>query len=260
MFKKILLTVGSVLFSINLCASEPLYDKEIPLLWSSIITISGGPSWAVAGQNQYIYPLSPVYIANFNPNLPPNYYLYYTYDSPTSVLANGEIFFGLQRAINPWLTGQLGLGVAGVSNAEVTGHANLNGLLDVYTYDYKVNHARIEMKGKLIGSSFNPVQPYISGSFGAAFNNSHDYRTTSINQFLFPAPWYASNTTIAFAYSVGTGLQMMLSPHWQVGMGYEFADLGKSFLGGDGVNITKGLRLTHLYNNQLLFSLSYLYS
>lgn len=260
MLKKILLTGLCVLFSMNLSASEPIYDEEIPLLWSSIITVSGGPSWATPGQNQYIYPMSPVYINNFNPNLPPNYYLYFTHDSPTTILANGEIFFGLQRAINPQMIGQLGLGVAGVSDAKVTGDVNLNGLLNVYTYDYKVNHARVELKGKLIGSAFTPVQPYLSGSFGIAFNNAHDYRALSINQFLFPAPWFASNTTYAFAYSVGAGVQKMLNRNWQVGVGYEFADLGKSYLGGDGVNITKGPRLTHLYNNQLLFSVSYLYS
>lgn len=42
MLKKILLTGLFVLFSMNLSASEPIYDEEIPLLWSSIITVSGG--------------------------------------------------------------------------------------------------------------------------------------------------------------------------------------------------------------------------
>jgi opacity protein-like surface antigen len=244
---------------------ELVYDEELPLTWSSIITVSGGPSWGTAGQAQYLYPNSPVYTNVFAPNPAPYYNMYFYYNSPTSTMANGELFFGLQRTVQPGIIGQLGLGVAGVSDAEVTGAVDLNvpnviSVPNVYSYRYKVNHVRVELKGKLIASSINPVQPYISGSIGAGFNNSHDYQAVSVNQSQFPAPWFLPSTTIAFAYSVGAGVQKSITKNWQVGVGYEFADLGKSYLGYDGFLLEKGPLLTHFYNNQLLFSLSYLYS
>lgn len=248
MSKKIALAGFAAFLSFNVNATDTIYEEQLPLVWSSIITLSGGPSWGTAGQNQYLYPTPP---------LP--FYNYYTYNSPNSTMANAEIFFGLQRIIQPGITGELGLGVAASSDAKVTGMVDFNGIPDIFSYNYKVNHARVELKGKLIGNTFQPVQPYISGSFGAGFNNAHNYQAYSVNQFLFPAPWFASNTTIAFSYTVGAGVQTMLGRNWQVGVGYEFADLGKSYLGGDGVYLTKGPLLTHFYTNEVLFSLSYLF-
>ncbi|KTD62489.1 outer membrane protein [Legionella shakespearei] len=248
MFKKIILAGVGASFSLSVAAGQSIYDIDLPLAWGSIITLSGGPSWGTAGQNQYLYP-SPLPMYNF-----------YTYNSPTSTMANAEIFFGLQRPILPYMLGELGLGVAGVSDAKVTGTVNVNGFPDLYGYEYKVNHVRIELKGKLIGNTCQPVQPYVSGSLGVGFNNSHDYRNGYIDPNLYLPPWFESNTTVAFAYSLGAGVQTMVSKHWQVGVGYEFADLGKSFLGDDNATLVTGPRLTHMYNHQLLFSLSFLYT
>jgi hypothetical protein len=52
----------------------------------------------------------------------------------------------------------------------------------------------------------------------------------------------------------------MLTDHWQVAAGYQFADLGKSFLSGDPTVTGSGLRQTHFYTNEALFSISYVYS
>lgn len=46
-----------------------------------------------------------------------------------------------------------------------------------------------------------------------------------------------------------------------MGVGYEFADWGKNYLGGDpGTALPQGPGMPHLYTNELLFSLSYLFS
>ncbi|WP_298624939.1 outer membrane beta-barrel protein [uncultured Legionella sp.] len=248
MFRKLVLAGFGSLFALNAFALNPFYEEEIPILWSSIITLSGGPAWASPGQNQYLYPQP---LPQFN---------HYSYHSQTTTLGSGELFFGLQRMIQPNILGELGLGVAGAGEAKVSGVVNVNGIPDVHSFDYKVSHARVEMKGKLIGVSFQPVQPYLSGSFGAGFNSSHSYNTLSRLPYVYPSPWFADNTTVAFSYTLGAGLQMMLAPHWQIGVGYEWADWGKSYLGEDGSTITKGPRLTHLYTNELLFSLSYLFT
>lgn len=229
-------------------ASGQIYVEEIPITWSRIVTLSGGPAWASPGQNQYLYP-QPIPHSN-----------YYSFNSKTSMLGSGEIFFGLQRLVQPFILGELGLGVAGASDAKASGVVNVDGIPNLYSFNYKVNHARVELKGKLIANCFQPVQPYVSGSFGAGFNNSHGFKSTSLYPYLYPSPWFKANTTVAFSYSLGAGVQMLLNPNWQVGVGYEWADLGKSYLGGDGFTLGKGPGLTHLYTNELLFSLSYLFA
>lgn len=248
MLKRLFLLGCAVLNAANAFASEVFFNGEIPLVWQPIVIVSGGPGWVTPGQDQYIYPVNP----------PPTI-TYFTNNSPTGVLATGEIFFGLQRPINPSLGGQLGIGLAGATDAQATGVAAVNNIPNVWAYQYKVNHGRVELKGKLIGNSFNPVQPYVSGSFGVAFNNAHDYTPVSNLPVLFPAPWFASNTAVAFAWTLGIGIQGMISPHWQLGMGYQFADFGKSYLQGDSINYNQGLTLTHLYVSELQFSVGYVY-
>lgn len=254
MFKKIWIITLSAFLSTAVSAGDAIfgtaYGTELPLIWSSIVTLSGGAAWANPGQNQYFYP-----------ELPPPFIEQYRYNSPTGILASAEIFFGLQRIIYPGIIGELGIGLAGTSDIEATGVVDVGGIPNVNDYSYKVNHGRVEFKGKLISNYFNPVQPYISGSLGAGFNNSHAYVPTTINPILYPTSWFAANTSMGFAYTVGLGLQTKLNPSWQVGVGYEFADLGKNGLGPDtSFIVNKTLQLTHLYTHEVLFSLSYLFS
>ena len=258
MFRKLWVMGFSVLLHMNAHASDMVFGTdELPLVWSSIITLSGGPAWASPAQNQYLYPNAPPVA---NPTLPPLVIDYFNYNSPTGILATGEIFFGLQHIIPPgFLIGELGIGLAGATDALATGVIDINGVPAANTFSYKVDHGRVELKGKLIGAWYKQVQPYISGSFGAGFNNSHAYVPTTINMDLFPPAFFASNTNIAFSYTLGAGVQTKLTPHWQVGVGYEFADWGKNFLGADPVTLLNGPGLTHLYTNELLFSLSYLF-
>lgn len=69
---------------------------------------------------------------------------------------------------------------------------------------------------------------------------------------------FASNTTTAFTYTLGAGVQRHLNPHWQVGIGYEFSDWGSSQLNrASGQTLNSGLLLSHLYTNELLFNLTY---
>lgn len=246
------LGLGALLHT-SVHASDMVFGTdELPIVWSSIITLSGGPAWADPGQNQYLYP---------NPTLVPLDIDYFNYNSKTGVLATGEIFFGLQHIIPPgFLIGELGLGIAGATDALATGVIDINGVPEVNTFSYKVDHARVELKGKLIGTWYKQVQPYISGSLGAGFNSSHAYVPTTINMALFPPDFFTASSSIAFSYTLGAGIQTMLTPHWQVGVGYEFADWGKSYLGPDPGSLLNGPGLTHMYTNEVLFSLSYLFN
>ena len=58
---------------------------------------------------------------------------------------------------------------------------------------------------------------------------------------------------------MGAGVQKALNNHWQVGVGYEFADWGKSTLGRSlGQTLNTGLSLNYFYTNGVLFNLTYL--
>ncbi|ARB92894.1 outer membrane protein [Legionella longbeachae] len=247
MFKKLVVLAFCALFSMNVFAVDP-YAPVIPQVWSSIITISGGPAWSDPGKDQYLYPY------------PAPLFNYYIADSESDFLGTGEIFFGLQRFIGTTnIIGQLGLGVAAASDAYLSGVVNVNGIPNVYAYQYRVSHVRAEMKGKLIANGFQTVQPYLSGSFGVGWNHSHDYSSTTIDPVLFPTYWFGTSSVVAFSYTLGAGIQKMLTPNWQVGVGAEFADWGKNYLGGDGATLNQGPGMPHLYTTELLFSLSYMF-
>ena len=93
-----------------------------------------------------------------------------------------------------------------------------------------------------------------------AFNNAHDYRPVLLNPAVYQPFWFDSNVALAFPYTLGAGVQTMINPNWQVAVGYQFADLGKSYLRGDQLVLNKGLRLTHFYTNEALVSISYVFS
>ena len=248
MFKKIVITVLSVFGAINAFAGElGVYDPNLPIEWASIITVSGGPSWSAPGKDQYLHPF------------PPPMNEHFIADTSTVILGTGEIYFGLQRLVSPTVIGQFGINVAGASDVDLSGVIDVNGVPAVNAYTYKVSHARVELKGKLIAAACRYVQPYLSGSAGVGFNHSHDYIPTTINAVLYPPSWFDTNSNVSFTYTLGAGAQKMITRNWQVGVGYEFADWGKNFLGGDDNLLNTGPGSPHLYTQTLLFSVGYLF-
>lgn len=230
-----------------MAASDAVFDPNLPLEWASIVTLSGGPVWGWTGKSQTLYPV----------NIP--LALHFDADKKTTVLGSGELFFGLQRVLSSNIIGQFGIGGAGASDARLSGTILANNTLAINSYTYKVNHARVEFKGKFILASVRLLQPYVSGSLGAAFNHAHDYQTTIINSSLASNLNFIPYTKVGFTYTLGAGVQKMLNPNWQVGVGYEFADWGKNYLGTSGVSLKEGPGSAHLYTNELLFSVSYLF-
>lgn len=221
----------------------------LPINWSPIITLSGGAAWATAGLNQYLYTYTyPVYS-------------YLSYYPQSSSMATGEILFGLQTQVYPTIIGELGLGVAGATDGSVEGYEQIVNTTDSYPYQYQVNHARVELKGRIISNYYDLVQPYVSGSLGVGFNHAHDFRALFTSPTVVPPQWYANYTAVAFAYTVGAGLQTNINKNWQIGVGYQFADLGKSFLNyySNGQVTAKGPKLAHFYTNEVVANLSYLF-
>lgn len=102
------------------------------------------------------------------------------------------------------------------------------------------------------------LQPYISASLGIGFNDAYNFTITPTTFAAIATPPFSSTTTTSFTYTLGIGVQRMLSPHWRVGMGYEFADWGATQLGrADGQTLNHRLSQGHLYTNGIQLNVTY---
>ncbi|WP_419420060.1 outer membrane protein [Legionella sp. D16C41] len=216
--------------------------------WTWVGTISLGPVWEDGGRTQNLF-------------LTPEIEKKYVNNKSTDTLFDGEAFIGIQKILSPTLQGQLGIAVAATSNA------NLDGVIwdDAdpefanYSYRYKIQHTHVAAKGKLLLDQGYWFIPWISGSIGVGFNDAHSFHNNPLIPEAVPNPNFTSNVKTTFTYTVGAGIQKALNDHWQVGVGYEFADWGKSRLDrAYGQTLNSGLTLNHLYTNGVMFNLSYL--
>lgn len=212
-----------------------------------VVTLSAGPAWYLPSTTQTIA-------------LEPDVIKTYVDDGKTRVLSSAELFFGIQCYAGAQIYSQFGLTAGYAGNASLRGDIweDNNPNFNNYFYRYQINHGRVGIKEKLIGDWGYFVQPYIEGSAAIAFNHAFDFTISPKIVEEVPAPTFTSDTTTGFAYTVGAGVQTNLSKCWQAGIGYEFTELGKSQLGpAVGQLVNRGMRITHLYTHQLLFSLSY---
>lgn len=215
--------------------------------WSWVSSLSAGPIWEQAGKTQSFY-------------LTPEIEKTYAANQSTNTLANGEFFVGMQKILSKSIQAQLGLAVAATNDASISGliwddeipqFAN-------HSYRYKIQHSHVAVKSKMLMDKGYWLTPWISGSLGVGFNSAHAFQNTPLIYEAIVNPNFASHTQIAFAYTVGAGLQKALNQRWQVGVGYEFADWGQSRLGRAAEQtLNNGLELNHFYTNGILFNLTY---
>lgn len=214
---------------------------------SWIASISAGPAWTSGGKTQTLV-------------LQPEIMKTYTANKPHNVVGNGELFLGIQGIINERFAGQLGLAVAATSSANLFGNIWDDAIpeFDNFDYWYKIRHTHLAVKGKMLGNISGFVMPYLSASLGVAWNYAHRFISVPKIFEAIPTPGFTSRTKTSFTYTLGVGLQSLIGQNWQVGVGYEFADWGKSRLGPVLGQISRyGLRLNHFYTNGLMFNLTY---
>lgn len=214
---------------------------------SKVMTLSVGPAWSKPGKEQTFF-------------LQPDIEKSYIPTNGTSVIGAGELFYGVERPLRSMMRGQFGLAIAGATNVGLRGNIweDANPNFNNYDYDYNINHAHIALKGKLIKPFQSSFEPYLSASVGVGFNHAYDFTITPKLYEEVAPPLFQSNTTTAFTYTAGAGLQRRMNHLWIVGLGYEFADWGKSRLSAaPGQTSGNGLSLNHIYTNQLQLSLSY---
>lgn len=210
-------------------------------------SVKAGAIWISGGDDQTFF-------------LAPGIQKTYTAEDSSNSLSNIGILLGIQKTLAPTMQAQLGL--AWVS----TGTANLNGVIwddadpqfDNYTYNYRLQHSHLAIEGKLLAEVGLIITPWINGSIGVGFNRANSFTNKPTVCGALPNPNFASNTATSFTYSIGAGIQREFNNHWQVGIGYEFADWGKSELGrATGQTLNTGISLSNMYTNGILLNITY---
>lgn len=230
---------------------EPPYKSKSNVsyerTWSPVVTASMGFGWNNVGEMQTIL-------------VQPDVGKAYIATDTTGSIFQGELFAGVQQRLNPRVLGQVGVAFAGATGAGMNGEIweDADPELANYTYNYRINHSRVAIEGKLLADLDLLFMPYVNGSVGAGFNKAYNFTIRPKLEEEIPAPDFQSNTTTSFTYTVGVGLQKALNKHWQMGLGYQFADWGNSqFAPAPEQTLNTGLAQSHIYVNSILFNLSY---
>lgn len=240
-----------IIVAANFLAASALAGTMGPLTeqpsWTWVAALSAGPVWGHGGSTQTFY-------------LTPEIEKSYVANQSTHTLFDGEVFLGVQKTLSQTLKGQLGLAVAATNNVNLSGVIwdDADPQFDNHTYNYKIQHAHLSVKGKLLADAGFWFIPWVSGSIGLGFNGAHEFHNTPTIFEALPNPDFASHTQTTLTYTVGAGVQKALNEHWQVGVGYEFADWGRSQLSRAAEQtLNTGLSLTHVYTQGILFNLTY---
>lgn len=154
-----------------------------------IVTLTAGPAWENAGQTQTFY-LQPTientYAANHN----------------SATIFNGEIFVGGQRTLYENYQGQLGIAVAGINKASMTGQIwnDTDPMFNNFNYAYILQNTRLAVKGQLLKDcKFYQIQPYLNLSLGVSFNHAYNYRSLPLIYEALPAPNFTPHTSASFS-------------------------------------------------------------
>jgi opacity protein-like surface antigen len=243
----VVLMVSASLIAGNALAGPMGPLKQNQSDWGWVGAISAGPVWARGGETQLLF-------------LTPELERTYVANKSTKTLFNGEAFLGLHKSLTQIMKAQLGLAVGYAAPVRLSNDIwdGIDVDFNNYISYYKIQHTHIALKGKLLADAGYWVTPWISGSLGAGFNKAYGFSSAPIIFEALPISDFSSHTQTAFTYTVGAGLQKTLSEHWQVGVGYEFADWGKSHLGrAEGQTQNNGIGLNHLYTNGVLLNLTF---
>jgi len=173
------------------------------------------------------------------------------------------LYFGREFNINSKLILQCGLGYYQSASYKARGIVTQGPSLfaappSQYTYTFISRRAVVE--GKLLESFTQFVHPYVSFGMGAAFNTGYDYQV--FNPLGTTSPIFAGSATAGFTYEAGVGLEVDVQKDIRLGAGYRFVNLGEADLGRGaiaGVSIPNTLEQTHLFANEFMAQLSYIF-
>ena len=184
---------------------------------------------------------------------------YYTKHSSYASSADLGFGIGLEGRALPFLSWQAG--VSGYWNTPLNREGDVwqFGLPEFnnFHYHYKIQSSRVMAIAKLLTNYRELLHPYISGELGAAFNRSRSYYEKPLIEEAVAMSPFSDHTQSSFAWGVGAGIDVDVGAHLRLGLGYQFADLGRAKLGLSPAEETKEtLSNPNLYTHQARFQLT----
>lgn len=166
---------------------------------------------------------------------------------------------GLEREARTNLLWQIGFSGYFNTSVDATGYIWQFGLPDFENskYNYQIQSSRLVATGKLLNHYHQIYHPYVSGELGASFNRAFAYYETPLIEEVVPIAPFTSHTQSALTWGIGFGVDMDVHTGLRLGLGYQFADLGRASLGVSPAQETnQTLSTKHLYDNQLRIQLT----
>lgn len=130
-----------------------------------------------------------------------------------------------------------------------------------YIYQWNIASDIFLLIAKVNLVEWHHIMPYVSAGAGVSVN-----RTTNYNETALPdvtprtSPNYMSTSLSRFAYHVGAGVDLQMSPRLIASLDYEYQNLGK-IRSGDGVDSWAGTNLSssRYHTNTVMLGLNYLF-
>lgn len=130
-----------------------------------------------------------------------------------------------------------------------------------YNYSWNLKSDLLLGTAKINIVQYGQWSPYINGGIGGAYVNTSGYSETALSG-VTPrvSPGFASNTSTQFAYQVGTGVDLQVTPQIMLSLGYNYQNLG-SLSSGPGVGTWSSSTLNSgsYGSNEILVSMNYLF-
>lgn len=237
--------LGIVCSSIAVADISEAIDARAPT-WIGML--AAGPVWNSSGKTQTLF-------------IAPQVENTYTASSSTQGFAVGEIFVGMQQQAAPKILTRLGLMLVTTGSASLSGMIwdNAEPIFANHSYQYHIQHSAVAVEGFVLLDNGYWMMPWVSASIGVGFNRAHGFQNISLIYEALPSTNFTNHTQTAFSYTLGVGGQKKVTDHWEMGIGYEFSDWGRSELGPTkGQTINTGLSLHHLYTNGFLLNVTYI--
>lgn len=152
-------------------------------------------------------------------------------------------------------------GLSGYFNSQISSSGHVwqfaQPEFDNFIYGYTIQSKRVMATGKLLGTIKQTIHPYVSCELGAGFNRASAYKETSLIIEAVPMAPFSDRTHTSLAWGAGGGIDVNINATLRLGLGYQFANLGKTSLGVSPAQRTQQtLSLPHLYSQEVRFQLT----
>lgn len=156
------------------------------------------------------------------------------------------------------------LGMTSYFNTEVnaTGHVWEFSLpeFDNFIYHYRIQSSRIMLSSKLMTTIPTKIHPYLNAELGMGFNQARGFAQDRLVADSVPMIPFNDHVEQSLSWALGVGFDIEINSKARIGLGYQFANLGKTKLGLTPSQATNNtLSLSNMYTHQLRVQLTSLF-